>query len=260
MLLSYSSNRLDLRKFACSFFSISGNQTLLDIGCGHGIELEILGNFPDSQDALFIGIDLTFNSIQDCRTKFKSDYRHNFIVHDVDTPLPFPDKCFDYVYSRDLLECVTDKVAFLKDVSRIMKDNGKVVFVHYDWDTIIVDGSNKNLVRKIVHLYCDLQQKWMKNVDGWMGRRLWSTFQKTGCFDGQIFPYVIHTTSFEQDTISYETINDLRTLVRQELISEQEYMSFYSDIERLANSGQFYFALTSFIYVGRKRKSIGNCS
>ena len=134
-------------------------------------------------------------------------------------------------------------------------DHGKVVFVHYDWGTLIVDGSDKNLVRKIVHLYRDLQQKWMKNVDGWMGRRLWSTFQKTGCFEGQIIPYVIHTTNFEQGTIAYEAINNLRTLNRRGLISGQEYMSFYTDIEKFADSGQFYFALTSFIYVGKKCKS-----
>jgi len=138
----------------------------------------------------------------------------------------------------------------------MMKDNGKIIFVHYDWDTLIVDGSNKNLVRKIVHLFCDLQQKWMKNCDGWMGRRLWSVFQKTGCFEGEIIPYIIHTTSFEECTTAFDTINNLRTLVRRGLISEHEYISFYTDIEKLADSGQFYFALTSFIYVGRKRKSI----
>jgi trans-aconitate methyltransferase len=42
MIPSYSSNRLDIGKFACSFFNISGNQSLLDVGCGHGIELELL--------------------------------------------------------------------------------------------------------------------------------------------------------------------------------------------------------------------------
>jgi ubiquinone/menaquinone biosynthesis C-methylase UbiE len=243
-----SSDNMKLREQLYSFIDLERSKTILDLGCGIGYDLKNIGELTVRNDIQFIGIDSSKDRINSAKDFVGNDLRYEFICHDLSTSIPFNDEYFDVVYSKDLLECIVNKMAFLAEVARVLKPDGTVVFAHLDWDTQVIDGNNKELVRKIVHAFGDWKQAWMDDSDSWMGRRLWKTFQQTGLFDGCVHTYVFTNTVFEEPNITA-----FEALVKRNIISEQEYNEFISDIKALAEKDQYFYSINSYIYVGRKK-------
>jgi len=89
------------------------------------------------------------------------------------------------------------------------------VFAHWDWDSQVTDGQNKKL-------------------------------------EGNIYTYVLANTKFCAPYYGYERIKDFKALVKQGMIRKEEYENFYKDIVNLSQNGEYFYAITMYIYVGRK--------
>jgi SAM-dependent methyltransferase len=157
------------------------------------------------------------------------------------------------VLSVNLLECIPDKQALLREVHRVLAPGGTVVFAHWDWDSQLIDGADKALVRRIVHAFGDWKQAWMADADAWMGRRLWRTFQESGRFDGRVHPVVHTSTRFAPGTYGHDAVEGFRALVRRGLLAPDEYDAFRRAVEELAAADQYLYAITMFVYAGRRR-------
>ena len=243
-----SPDNIKLRKYLYSLIDLGQPKTVLDLGCGDGYDLKCMGKLTERSDIKFIGIDSSKDKINIAKDSVSNDERYRFICHDLSTSIPFNDGYFDVVYSKDLLECIVNKMAFLTEIARVLKPDGTVVFAHWDWDTQVIDGNNKELIRKIIHAFGDWKQAWMDDCDSWMGRRLWKTFQQTGLFEGYVHTYVLTNTVFEEPNIIA-----FSALVKRNIISEQEYNEFIGDIKALAEKDQFFYSINLYIYVGRKK-------
>lgn len=185
-----------LRSYVHSFLDLEDGAAVLDLGCGRGTDLLEIGSAAPPRLKL-VGVDASAEAVQMAQESTRGDPRYSFLLHDISQGVPFPDESFDCVLSTNTLECLTDKPALLKEVHRVLRPNGTVVFAHFDWDTQLFDGEDKELVRKIVHLFGDWQQAWMDDCDAWMGRRLWPTFQRTGLYEGSIHSAVLMETAFQ---------------------------------------------------------------
>lgn len=239
-----------MREYIYSLIDIANTKAVLDIGCGDGYDLWRIGNIRNDNVRL-IGVDSSTKAIEAARSKTQKDSRFSFLVGDVSSGLPFENQKFDIVISNNLLECIINKDALIKEVYRVLGDNGQVVFAHFDWDSQLIDGENKALVRKIVHAFGDWKQKWMTDCDAWMGRRLWRIFNRSGLFKGDIYTYVLTNTEFSPPYFGYYRIKDFEALVRRGLIQKEEYDTFYEGIVKLANKGEYFYSITTYIYVGR---------
>lgn len=200
--------------------------------------------------ARLVGMDSSLKAIEAATLEVGNDPRFELQIADASERLPFEDQAFDLVYSRDLLECMPDKDALIREVHRVLKPGGQVVFVHWDWDSQAIDGEDKDLVRKIVHTFGDWKQAWMADVDSWMGRRLWRVFQRSGLFEGRVYPYVVTSTEFAPGHRGHGDIQNFSALLRRRMISQEEYDRFLADIESLAARGEYFYAVTTYIYVG----------
>lgn len=169
--------------------------------------------------------------------------------------MPFGDGEFDRVLSVNLLETIPEKNALLAEVHRVLRGEGRIVFAHYDWDSQLLDGDDKALVRKVVHAFSDWKQRWMADADGWMGRRLWRTFQQTGLFTGSVHTLVHTSTRFAPGSYGWERVQDFRSLVERGMIRAEEYERLHSALEELASREQYFYATTMFVYVGRRIES-----
>jgi len=248
-----SPDNIKLRKYLYSLIDLGQPKTVLDLGCGDGYDLKYMGKLTERSDIKFIGIDSSKDKINIAKDSVGNDDRYGFICHDLSTSIPFNDEYFDVVYSKDLLECIVNKMAFLTEIARVLKPDGTVVFAHWDWDTQVIDGNNKELIRKIIHAFGDWKQAWMDDSDSWMGRRLWKTFQQTGLFEGYVHTYILTNTVFEEPYSGYENIIAFRALIKRNIISEQEYNELINDIKALAEKDQYFYSINSYIYVGRKK-------
>jgi SAM-dependent methyltransferase len=228
-------------------------KAVLDVGCGDGFDLAEIAKLVTATDVTFVGLDNSAEKVEAARKRFKGDSRFSVLEADIDKPLHFPDNYFDVAICMNALECVREREAFLKEIHRVLVPNGQVLFTHFDWDSQLINATNKNLERKIIHAFCDWKQPWMNDCDGWMGRRLNGTISATGLFDGEIKTYVLMNTKFEPTYYGFRRIEDFGIMAVRKVIDVGEYRAFLKDIQELAARGEYFYSITNFACIGRKR-------
>lgn len=222
---------------------------VLDIGCGYGHQLIRMGEHVKS-DGKLVGLDKMDACIAHAIETAKEDHRYTFMTGDLSQRLPFADDTFDLVFSKDVLECITDKASLLSEIHRVLKPGGQIVIAHYDFDTQVFDGSNKALVRKIVQAYSDWEQAWMDDSDGWIGRRLWKYINSTGLFSGTMDSYVSIETVYKPGYFGYNRVQDFQEMIMKGFITESDYVSFKKEIEELALKDEYLYSINSYVYSG----------
>jgi ubiquinone/menaquinone biosynthesis C-methylase UbiE len=246
-----SPDNAKMRESIYSLMAIPTASAILDVGCGDGYDLQRIGALA-SRETRLVGLDASPEQVKIAAKEMERDPRYSFALADISRGLPCAGETFDIVFSNNVLECIPDKDALLRELHRVLRPQGQVVFAHFDFDSQLFDGVDKGLVRKLTHAAGDWQQKWMADCDAWMGRRLWRTFRHTGLFEGSIHTYVLTNTEFDPDHYGYHQIANFAALVRHGLISQQEHDAFREAIEDLARRGEYFYSITMFIYVGRK--------
>jgi SAM-dependent methyltransferase len=240
-----------MREYIYSLIDLAGVKSVLDIGCGKGHDLLCLAErLPNA--AKLVGLDVSEEAIEAAKEAAQANGLHQFLAHDASQGLPFGDSEFDVVYSLNFLECVADKQTLVKEMHRVLSVGGQVVCSHFDWDTQVFDGVDKALVRKIVHAYADWQQAWMAAADGWMGRRLWGEFQRSGLFEGRIETYTLMNTEYVEPFYGHMNAQAFGGLTRRAMIAEDEYAAFLGEIEELSRRGEYFYSVNMYIYTGRK--------
>ncbi len=225
--------------------------SVLDVGCGAGGDLQRLASLAP-EDARLVGIDSSATAIKAAHAATVGNARFAWCQHDVSQGLPFTDGAFDALFSRNLLECVPDKAALLAEMARVLRPGGQVVCAHWDWDTQTLDGADKSLVRHIVQIFSDWQQGWVAASDGWMGRRLWPTFQQSGLWTGRIETYTLTNTVFAPGWVGYEQVQAFGALARRGLVAPDDYARFRDGIAAQAERGEYFYSITLYVYVGHK--------
>jgi SAM-dependent methyltransferase len=245
------------RQWLLSFCELPKTGALIDLGCGKGDDVGLLAASHAGAERRFFGLDAARESIAAAVGACAHDPRVAFAQHRFVDLLPFSDASFDVVYSNNLLECIGDKPAFARESARILRPGGVVVAGHWDWDSQAFDGTDKNVVRRLVHAFADCQQSWMDHADGWMGRRMWGLFQSTGLFDGEVYARVLTNTSYAAPWYGYARAQDFRTLVDRGLASSDDYLRFCADNEALNAEKRYFYSITGYAYVGRRRVERG---
>jgi SAM-dependent methyltransferase len=95
---------------------------VLDAGCGPGLYLEEL--VERGADA--VGIDGSGEMVK--QAKHRLGHRASVSRHDLRQPLPFPGGEFDVAISALVIHYLDDRVGFLRELHRVVKPGGVVVF------------------------------------------------------------------------------------------------------------------------------------
>ncbi|HEX5324769.1 MAG TPA: methyltransferase domain-containing protein [Capsulimonadaceae bacterium] len=244
-------DNLATREFIYSLIDPTGVQRVIDLGCAKGHDLLQLGEKLPGAKRL-VGLDISEKAVEAARLAARGGERFEFLAGDAELGLPFDDGAFDLVYSLNLLECVVDRQAMIRETHRVLGAGGQVICAHFDWDTQVFDGIDKALVRKIAHAFADWQQAWMQNADGWMGRRLWREFQRAGVFEGRMETYVLSNIEYSEPFYGHMMAHSFEGLVRQGSVTNEEYVAFRREIERLAERNEYFYSINMYIYTGRK--------
>ena len=239
-----------MRRWLHSQLPIPRGGRVADLGCGAGDDLGTLAT-TNPQATSFVGVDRGEDWIHRAREE-TVDPRITYLAADVTERLPFEDASLDAVYSVNLLECLPDPGAFLKECARIVRPGGSVLVAHWDWDTQTFDGRDQALVRRLVHAFNDWQQDWMAAVDPWMGRRLRRLIAESGAFEGEILARTLLDTLYAPGSYGYEQVQAFGALARRGLVVRDEYETFRREQETLAAEGAFFYSVTMFAFAGRR--------
>jgi SAM-dependent methyltransferase len=230
---------------------VPASGVVVDLGCGRGDDLRVLAERHAGADVRFIGLDTSGEGVTAARAAV-TDPRVTFERAELNAPLPFADGSVDLIYSHNLLECLADTGRFAAEVARVVRPGGQVIVGHWDWDSQLFDGPDKDLVRRLVHAFADWQQAWMDHADGWMGRRLWGVFNVTGRFSGTVHARVLVNTRYAAPWFGHANAQALQGLVRRGLAARRDYELFASAQSELDRQGRYFYSVTGYAFVGRR--------
>lgn len=101
-------------------FNEHAGEKLLEVGCGMGTDLLQFAR----GGAICTGVDLTPRSIEISRHRFELyDVPGTFLIADGER-LPFPDNCFDIVYSNGVLHHTPDTGLAVQEIHRVLRPGG----------------------------------------------------------------------------------------------------------------------------------------
>ena len=101
---------------------ISPESRILDIGCGPGSLTDDFGSL--CAQGSVIGVDISENVIEIATA---AEHRENVSFETIDAyHMPFDDDSFDVVHAHQVLQHVTDPVALLVEMSRVVRPTGVI--------------------------------------------------------------------------------------------------------------------------------------
>ena len=224
---------------------------VVDLGCGRGETLiEVARELgPDGE---LIGIDARARAAPDA---LAGDSRLSLLVADLAEPLPFEDGRFDRAVCHNVLECLEDHQAFLAEAWRVLAADGLFVVGHSDFDTIVFTSDDLALTRRLVHRYCDTTQRWMRQSEGTIGRRLPGIVAGSRFAVGGIHAWVNVVTSFDPGSPGHEAAHAVAEIGRRDpTIDGRAIDDWLRGLERLAAAGAFLYSVNDYAVVGRKTR------
>ncbi|MCJ7721508.1 methyltransferase domain-containing protein [Candidatus Bathyarchaeota archaeon] len=114
-------------------FGLHDGMRILECGCGPGYVIEKLLQSNPSSHITGLEIDpFLVQKSKELLASLKNSRGH--IVEQSIMQMDFEDNSFDFVISRLLLEHLSDPLNAVKEVYRVLKTGGKVVFIDNDFD------------------------------------------------------------------------------------------------------------------------------
>ena len=127
--------RYDLQDYMHDSFRFQdwAGKQVLEIGCGSGIDsLEFARN-----GAIVTATDITDNAVALTRNLAIEAKLPVKVVQTPSLELPFPDATFDCVYSYGVLHHIPDVEKKIKEISRVLKDNGTLLAMLYNRNSLL---------------------------------------------------------------------------------------------------------------------------
>jgi ubiquinone/menaquinone biosynthesis C-methylase UbiE len=163
-------------------------ESLLEIGCGVGAVLGILGQtFPGLKLA---GIDLENRQIE-----FAINHLKNLNLNNADlrignaTALPWQDNQFDHLYAIWFLEHIPNPRQVLKEAKRVLKPGGTITLTETDYRTILVTPGSADY-RYLMDSLCELMLQAKGNP--YMGQSLGTLLTQVGFKSVENQPFSVH--------------------------------------------------------------------
>lgn len=111
-----------------SIADIKEGSTVLDIGCGSGIDLVVAGQLV-GESGKVTGVDITPAMVEKTQKLLNALTLQNCQVELIDSEkLPFADNSFDTVISNGVINLSPDKATLFDEIFRILKPNGQLQF------------------------------------------------------------------------------------------------------------------------------------
>jgi ubiquinone/menaquinone biosynthesis C-methylase UbiE len=148
-------------------------EKILDVGCGSGFSSSLWLNTPDwDGEAMWVGVDIS-DAIDVALERLHHIQNAHFVQGDA-LALPFPDECFDTIFSEGVLHHTPSTRDALLSCSRVLARNGEIHFYVYRRKGPIREFTDDYIRQQIAALSNEEVWKIMQSLTR-LGKALWET-------------------------------------------------------------------------------------
>ena len=162
--------------------------------------------------------------------------------------LPFRDASFDEVFAARLLLHVSDPQAVLNELARVVRPGGRVVVMDWDFGTVALDHSDRELTRRLLHWRCDHH-----GGNNWSGRQLWRRMAATKLVSVKAVP-MVSVARRENDSLTLSLFKAAQVARDGGAISPNEYDTWVGELKSSLATGSFFASIVYFIVIGERKE------
>jgi SAM-dependent methyltransferase len=232
----------ELKSLARERAGIGPGSTVLDVGCGFGLESLRLARLvqPGGRVA---GIDKSAAFIKEAQTRAgQAKLAAEFQVADADS-LPFGDATFDVARAERVLVYLPEPKRALDEMRRVTRPGGIVTAIEPDFGTNAINLPDRGLVRRVLDHECDA------NIPhGWLVRDMRGVMQDVGLRDVEIDTRIV---VFTPDLAAAYFTETGRTAQSAGVIDTGEFDHWAAAIEDLRQRGRLFCSIGYYLFTAR---------
>jgi SAM-dependent methyltransferase len=232
----------ELKKLSRALAGIGPGSTVLDVGCGFGLESLRLARLVEPRGRV-TGIDKSEVFIAEAKRRaLAAGLSIGFEAGDAES-LPYADASFDVARAERLLVYLPDPREALREMRRVTKPGGVVAAIEPDFGTNAINLQDRALVRRVLDHECDV------NIPhGWLVRDMRGLMEDVGLRDIRVDTrIVIFTTDL---AASYFT-GTARSAQDAGVISAAEADGWAAEIAKLATAGRLFCSIGYYLFTAR---------
>jgi ubiquinone/menaquinone biosynthesis C-methylase UbiE len=220
---------------------VQPGECILDVGCGTGEDAIAFARYMPRASKV-VGIDRDLVMIAEAwRRVAGHTLPVEFKVADIHN-LDFADNSFHGCRSDRVFQHLEDPACALSEMMRVLHPGGRIVISDPDWATLVIDGPDPKVTRKIVAFICDVQ---IRNSD--MGRKLRSLFQRMKLKNIMASAGAVLITNFPLADQVWSLQKNAAEALTAGAITEQEHTEWRRAVSHTTESNNFLGACTGFI-------------
>lgn len=226
---------------------LSEGDSVLDVGCGNGAFLSLLGRVVGSEGRA-VGLDHAPAFVAEARQRIETDGLDACatVVEADAYALPFDDGSFDAARCERVLMHLDDPAAALREMRRVVRPGGRVVATEPDWASLVVDHPDP---QAFDILYAAFLPRFRQPR---MGRSLYRHLGEAGLVDRKITPiFSIHTDAGFLLQVGLDLTPMAEELVAAGMLSRERAEAALAHLESADRDDVFFMGGAYFIASGR---------
>jgi hypothetical protein len=146
-----------------------------------------------------------------------------------------------------MFEIIGEPTQALAEMVRVLRSGGRVVLNGPDIDASMIDATDRDLTRKIIHYIADHE------YNGWFGRQLRGYCHEFGLTDIHVFPEMSVVSNADYPMWRDFLLSGcVEGAAARGVISATEAAHWFEDLEARYRTGRFFAAASSIEIVARK--------
>lgn len=219
----------------------------LEVGCGSGVLCRLLAPRIGPGGQIF-GLDSSLEILKVARQLAGEAGLAETAAFEVGEAerLPFAAATFDGAFAARLLLHVSNPEAVVSEMARVTKSSGWVTVMDWDFETVAVDHSNRELTRRLLHWRTDHE-----GGDNWSGRKLWRQMIRAGLTNLTLYP-VLSVARSEADSLCQSLWKAAQVACAGGVITPEEEFHWRSELKATLAAGQFFASIVYYIVRGQR--------
>jgi ubiquinone/menaquinone biosynthesis C-methylase UbiE len=218
-------------------------QRVLEVGCGAGDDVRTIARRVGPNGHV-LGIDASPPVVAEATRRSQGrNLPVEFRVGNA-LALELPDCAVDRCRAdRLLMHAHGEPAAIVAELTRVLRPTGRLVAFDLDWDTLVIDGAEQELTRRIVRSYSD------GVPNGCVGRTLPRLLRDAGLVEVSTTP---HAIDIPFDFFGWILSGHLDAAIAAGSFTPEELIGWWDAIDEANRRGQFFAAILGFVAAGTK--------